>query len=399
MHRRSLLIGLALSLLACGDIVVPAPDATPDAALVGDAALPGDAAPPVEPAAIQVATNAVLLDTAVYRSPQRIFTATMWGGLASHEHVTVHSVDLQGGDARRVGDFFYRSGLDNILSNAAVATSGDAVAVVLRRGARHRPDMRWGPATNVVVFSANERDRDLVGEYETGSAGLLDGVTEPLFAPSITPTREGWLVLDMVADRRMRLSRVDQAGALQTQRHFELPVSVTMRADIARWAVAAQGEQFIVATDDEASRLLLVSERGIANITERIQAISRVYSQPQLCAGEGEQLEFAQSAENSATLWALHESPSRALRSVALDESRSLGKCARPGLWLRIGAAGPDVWDASAMRARCGDELRAPRESVARTVNVSDSMAIATDVERDVIVLRLIALSTCLGAR
>ncbi len=392
MHRRSLLIGLALSLLACGDMVVPATDATPDAALVGDAG------PPVEPAAIQVATNAVLLDTAVYRTSQRIYTATMWSGLASHENVTVHSLDLQGGDARRIGNFFYRSGLDNILANAAVATSGDAVAVVLRRGARHR-DMRWGSATNVVVFSVNERDRGLVGEYETGSPGLLDGVTEPLFAPSITPTREGWLVLDMVADRRMRLSRVDQAGALQTQRHFELPFSVTIGTDIARWAVAAHGQQFVVATDNEASRLLLVSEQGIANISERIQGISRVYSQPHLCAGEGEQLEFAQSAESSATLSALHESPSRALRSVSLDESRSLGPCARPGLWLRTGTTGPDLWDASAMRASCSNELRAPRASVARTLNVTDSIAIATDVERDVIVLRLIALSTCLGAR
>jgi hypothetical protein len=393
MHRRSLLIGLALSLLACGDMVGPTPDATPDAALVGDAA------PPIEPAAIQVATNAALLDTAVYRSSQRIFTATMWGGLASHENVTVHSFDLQGGDARRIGNFFYRSGLDNILANAAVATSGDSVAVVLRRAAVHRQDMRWGSATNVVAFSANERDRELVGEYDAGSPGLLDGVTEPLFAPNITPTREGWLVLDMATDRRMRLSRVDRAGALQMQRHFELPFSVTGGTDLSRWAVAGKGEQFIVATDNEASRLLLVSERGIANITERIQAISRVYSQPQLCAGEGEQLEFAQSAENSATLWALHESPSRALRRVSLDESRALGTCARPGLWLRTSTAGADLWDASAMRARCSDELRAPRESIARTLNVTDAIAIATDVERDVIVLRPIALSTCLGAR
>jgi hypothetical protein len=64
---------------------------------------------------------------------------------------------------------------------------------------------REGPTARRVAISA----------VFTGDTvlGLLDGVTEPLFAPSITPTREGWLVLDMAADRRMRLARRSSGSA------------------------------------------------------------------------------------------------------------------------------------------------------------------------------------------
>jgi hypothetical protein len=337
-----------------------------------------------------------------------VYSAVLWGGLLSHENVTIVSFDAAqnaGSDGRILGNLFYRSGLSpNQLAPSAIAASGDRVAVAIQRSVWHGPSSS-GPATQLVVLSVDDRERMLVADHSAPPTDTLAERTTAALRPSVTATADGFLVLDMLGDRRLRLTRVDRAGAVQMQRAFELPFADINESAIATWAVRARGEGFVIATDDEQARLLFVDERGVRNETAAIQPISRVYSRPFLCAGDGDEFEFAQSDANASTLWALHLSPERALASVPLDGDRALRMCARPRQWLRTHASGrqpggdADIWDATEMRARCALELRAPNELVERTIDVERSIAIAYDVEADNIDLRPVVLDDCLSER
>lgn len=356
------------------------------------------------PAKVRVATGATLHGTAMLRTPSRLFAATLWSERASpNTTVSLHAFDSDGTRPTRVGSLQFRAENTALsLAPSAVALSGDRVAVVLTRPAAHGGRAELAPATSIVVLAANDTSRSPTAPDTAGAPGLLHAITSKRFAPSVTATMDGFLVLDMTHERRLRLTRIDHAGSPRDERLFELPFTVASEDDVRHWAVRAWGESFVVATNDERARLLVVSARGIENATARIQAISRVTSRPLLCVGDEDELEFAQSAENSATLWALHRSPARALRSVPLEEQRQLRACARPGLWLRTPlvattASRADLWDADASRSLCANALRPANDQVARTLDLAGAIAIATDVEDDTIDLRPVRLDECIA--
>lgn len=429
MNARWLLYALALGSFACGSIATGELDAgavdssrdamgadataTPDApaprATDASADVAQDHTAPVmrnPPAKVRVASDAALHATAIHRAAGRIYAATLWSGFASHQNISLHSFDAEGRDPQYLGHSFFRSGLsENTLAQSAIAASSTRVAVALRRGVFHQSTQAWAAATNVVVFSLDERAANVPAASMPGADGLFEGPVEQRFSPSISAASDGWWVLDMTSDHRLRLTKTSLAGAIVSQQQFPLPFMVRASDELQRWAVRARGEGFVVATNDEAARLLFVDARGITNITAAIQPISRVFSRPYLCAGDGEEFEFAQSDANSATLWALHLSPERALASVSLEGERDLRMCAAPRLWLRIQPrtatteGGADLWSASSMQARCAIELRAPNERVQRTVDVNGTLAIATDVEDNAIDLRPVQLDECVSAR
>lgn len=394
-----------------GALSVDAADATP---MRGepDAVVAQDAGPARGQAgSILVASNASLHATAMLRTSTQLLSATIWSGLGSHQTLSLHAFALDGSSPRALGAMFFRATEPvGPLARSAIAASGDAALVTHARKVRHEGLPDWASATGVVLFSADGRGAAPMADYEAGSRTVLAGVTSPEFAPSVTARGEGFLVLDLTAERQLRLTSLDRAGAVVGQQRFELPFALGQVADVREWAVQARGETFIVATNDEGWRLLEVSERGVANVTDAIRPISRVQSRPWLCAGDGEAFEFAQSAENSATLWALDRLPSSALSSAPIEPTRPLRACVEPRLWLRSlatvrRAEGADLWDAVAGRARCQAELSPIGDAVARTIDVSGRVAIAADVEGDAgnleatIVLRAIPLHGCIDAR
>ncbi|MFO0560044.1 MAG: hypothetical protein U0269_18665 [Polyangiales bacterium] len=418
MHLRFALALMGTALGACSAVTPADRDAasldareeaaTPDAQRSSDASAHDavtDAIARVPPTKLRVASDAALYSTAIHRAGGRLYSAVLWGGLRSHENVTLVSFDADqnpGSDGRIIGNFFYRSGVGtNRLAPSSIAVSGDRIAVAIQR-AGWVAQGSTGVFTQLVLFSTDDRERMLVADYSAPPADTLSGATLQAFEPSVVATADGFLVLDMLGDKRLRLTRVDRAGSVQMQRLFALPFTVTDESTLSWWAVHARGEAFVIATNDEQARLLFVDERGISNETAAIQPISRVFSVPFLCAGDGDEFEFAQTAANSATLWALHVSPERALASVPLDEDRALRMCARPRQWLRTQRrteaheSAADIWDATAMQSRCASELRAPNALVQRTIDVSGSLAIACDAEADNIDLRPIVLDECL---
>lgn len=390
-----------------------AADAAVDAADASDASVNAavDAQPAGGPGEILVARRAILGATGMLRTATRVFAATIWTGNASHETLSLHSFEADGTAPRALGGMFYRHGTSvPPLARSSIAAQGDAVLVTHARIVSHASISAWGSATGVVRFSADGSAPPPSADFTAGTRTVLDGVTSPELAPSVTARAGGFSVLDMSADRRLRLTLIDGSGAVVGQQLFALPFALSSVSDVRTWAVQARGDAFIVATNDESWRLLEVSERGLTNFTDAIRPISRVQSRPALCAGEGEAFEFAQSAENSATLWALDRLPANALRSAPIEPERPLRGCVEPGLWLRATDVVPraqvaDLWDAERGRARCAAELSLSAEGVVRTINVSGPVAIATDVEGDTsniessIVLRAIPLHGCIAAR
>lgn len=390
--------------------------ATRDVATPEDAALSDSAQADATPMgsgtrSIQVASAAALHTTAMLRTATQLLSATIWTGRGSHETLSLHAFSPDGTSPRALGSMFFRAGeAVPSLARSSIASSGPAVLVAHARNARHEALGRWASATGVAIFAADGSGAGPTADYDAGTRTVLAGETSPALAPSVTAGRDGFFVLDLSVDQRLRLTALDRAGAVVGQQQFALPFALAQVEDVRAWAVQARGETFVVATNDESWRLLEVSERGVVNLTDAIRPISRVQSRPWLCAGEGEAFEFAQSAENSATLWALDRSPSSALSSAPLEETRPLRACAEPRLWLRSldvvrSTEGADLWDADAGCARCQPELTPSVEGVARTIDVSGRVAIAADVEGDAsnlaatIVLRAIPLQSCITTR
>ncbi len=243
---RSTLAALSLLLVRCGDVVAPSADSQADSST--------PSAPPLD---VAIDHRGTLHALTAIESGDRVIAASLWS--EGHENIGLYTFDRDGGRATRVGSFFYRAGIIGaqgpIVRAPSIAASGERVAAAFVRGARAGSEGPWIRATAIEVFALDGGAPMRTAEYEIGAPGLLDGDTRPEFSATITSTRDGWLVLDLLADLRLRVTRVDRDARVLSQRAFSQPLGAD-GFGIDRWVVRAQRERFWIIAPSEGGRAL-----------------------------------------------------------------------------------------------------------------------------------------------
>jgi hypothetical protein len=379
----------ALALVHCGEVVVPTGDSQADAA--------AQDAPPLG-AGIEVSGSVFSLRAV--ESGERVIVAAMWS--EGHENLGVFAFEADSERASRLGSAHFRTGTGSSqLRTPSIAVSGARVAAAFARPVWSESARAHIRATTIEVFALDGSSSQPRGaDYQIGAPGLLDGDTLQSFAATVASAGDGWLVLDMLADRRLRITRVDSAARVLSQRAFAVPFTVEEER-IDRWVVRAQGDRFWIVAPSVGGRALSVSEGGVVDESARMPVGAQRSPVVSPCFSSDGSMDLGFSDARAAWVARVTERGAEPQRTLPWEAGMTLHECARPGLWLRQRAAngGYDVVDEATGGASCAAELAASSRTAEHLVSVAGPLAVVAEQRGRAFELRAVALRGCVDAR